>query len=374
MPTTEERLARLEGYFQDVITGNHPRWRAKHMDISQLSDITPNLGDITFGNAMFGQAFNRSIGFGDDFEAFWARDLYNRFYFRVGYTADYFRLGRPDRPGIEYDGEEVYTDGLTIRKNTIPYTAMVVGPIAYNLLGHDKTDFGCWHFSEDEIYSTYVGRRNITMSGQTGSIASNRLDEYDIDVKILLHDGTLSVFNISSLTDYFEMASIEYVNIDADIDVGEPGRTRRVHSYMDDNYNVHFRNMDALTIGIVLGNYQEDLAYFKNSALRLGSTYNIARLDQTLDETVDGDVTLTLEVTNNQTHDSIGSLTFDSLTWAFSHPITIPSASADPANPSAGEAVIWVSDGTGSGDAGDVMIKITAGTTKTHTLVDFSVV
>ncbi len=47
--------------------------------------------------------------------------------------------------------------------------------------------------------------------------------------------------------------------------------------------------------------------------------------------------------------------------------------SADPSNPAEGKFIIWMSDGTGSGDDGDIMIKITAGaTTKTGTLVDFS--
>lgn len=49
--------------------------------------------------------------------------------------------------------------------------------------------------------------------------------------------------------------------------------------------------------------------------------------------------------------------------------------SSDPTDPDEGAAVIWMSNGTGSGDDGDIMIKITAGaTTKTATLVDFSAV
>ena len=46
----------------------------------------------------------------------------------------------------------------------------------------------------------------------------------------------------------------------------------------------------------------------------------------------------------------------------------------DPSDPANGEFIIWQSDGTGSGDDGDLMIKITdsGGTTKTVTLVDFS--
>lgn len=46
--------------------------------------------------------------------------------------------------------------------------------------------------------------------------------------------------------------------------------------------------------------------------------------------------------------------------------------SADPV-PATGYAYLWVSDGTGSGDAGDVMMAINpAGTIETATVVDFS--
>ena len=47
--------------------------------------------------------------------------------------------------------------------------------------------------------------------------------------------------------------------------------------------------------------------------------------------------------------------------------------SSDPADPSDGEGAMWLSDGTGTGDEGDVLIKITVGeVTKTVVLVDFS--
>ena len=53
--------------------------------------------------------------------------------------------------------------------------------------------------------------------------------------------------------------------------------------------------------------------------------------------------------------------------------ITANELSADPANPAEGSFVTWMSNGTGSGDDGDIMVKITAGgTTKTITLIDFS--
>lgn len=53
--------------------------------------------------------------------------------------------------------------------------------------------------------------------------------------------------------------------------------------------------------------------------------------------------------------------------------IRIGEASADPDDPPEGQCVIWLSDGTGSGDDGDLMCKITAGgTTATGTIVDYS--
>ena len=53
--------------------------------------------------------------------------------------------------------------------------------------------------------------------------------------------------------------------------------------------------------------------------------------------------------------------------------ISLLPVSVDPEDPPVGACVFWVSDGTDSGDAGDIMVKITVGeTTKTVTLVDFS--
>ena len=53
--------------------------------------------------------------------------------------------------------------------------------------------------------------------------------------------------------------------------------------------------------------------------------------------------------------------------------LTLNEKSSDPSNPSEGQSVLWMSDGTGTGDDGDILIKITAaGVTKTVTLVDFS--
>jgi len=53
--------------------------------------------------------------------------------------------------------------------------------------------------------------------------------------------------------------------------------------------------------------------------------------------------------------------------------LTFTERSSDPTNPAEGNCVLWMSNGAGSGDDGDIIIKITAGgSTKTVTLVDFS--
>jgi hypothetical protein len=54
--------------------------------------------------------------------------------------------------------------------------------------------------------------------------------------------------------------------------------------------------------------------------------------------------------------------------------VTQEPLSSDPSDPDEGNSVQWVSDGTGTGDAGDVMLKVNvAGTTKVITLIDYSV-
>jgi hypothetical protein len=68
-----------------------------------------------------------------------------------------------------------------------------------------------------------------------------------------------------------------------------------------------------------------------------------------------------------------GNVVVDANTFPIVGGLAQTPLSADPSNPAAGDSVMWVSDGTGSGDAGDVMLKINvAGVTKTITLVDFS--
>lgn len=54
-------------------------------------------------------------------------------------------------------------------------------------------------------------------------------------------------------------------------------------------------------------------------------------------------------------------------------PIELTERSSDPEDPEEGHCKIWQSDGTGTGDDGDLMAKIrAAGVVKTITIIDFS--
>jgi hypothetical protein len=63
---------------------------------------------------------------------------------------------------------------------------------------------------------------------------------------------------------------------------------------------------------------------------------------------------------------------FNDLSNAFQVTI-LKQIEGNPPQPMAGKAIIWVSDGTGKGDAGDVMVAVNDGTdTKYGTIFDFS--
>lgn len=59
--------------------------------------------------------------------------------------------------------------------------------------------------------------------------------------------------------------------------------------------------------------------------------------------------------------------------WTLFDGVGFAELSSDPADPPEGEAIFWMSDGTGTGDDGDIILKIKAGgVTKTITWIDYS--
>ena len=84
---------------------------------------------------------------------------------------------------------------------------------------------------------------------------------------------------------------------------------------------------------------------------------------------------LTLSGNFSPNGDAEHKLGTETNSWNFVHGSTLAlkEKSSNPPNPAEGNSYIWMSDGTDSGDDGDIMVKITAGgVTKTVTLVDFS--
>lgn len=93
-----------------------------------------------------------------------------------------------------------------------------------------------------------------------------------------------------------------------------------------------------------------------------GSLRNAASLDA-------GDV---FEVEQTGTAVQYKTRLSDLVSFAFGN---VQEKSSDPSDPAEGYFVIWMSDGVGSGDDGDILVKVTAGgVTKTITLIDFSAV
>lgn len=82
-------------------------------------------------------------------------------------------------------------------------------------------------------------------------------------------------------------------------------------------------------------------------------------------QSIIGDISTTGNIDGSTFTGYGGLLTFDG--------VTIEERSSNPGDPPEGMCVIWLSDGTGAGGDGDLMVKITAGgSTKTGTLIDFS--
>jgi len=109
---------------------------------------------------------------------------------------------------------------------------------------------------------------------------------------------------------------------------------------------------------------------------RTGTTPNSMSADIDMNS---NQLTNLADATNNQHAATYGQLL--SMVGSGSHSITVStvsldSQSSDPSDPSTGSAVMWMSDGTGTGADGDILMKITdsSGTTKTTTLVDFSTI
>ncbi len=112
-------------------------------------------------------------------------------------------------------------------------------------------------------------------------------------------------------------------------------------------------------------------AFGKENGLKAQDFYDLIDtiVDKTILSLVAADVGL--GITSNPT---FAAVTVDTI---IGETLGMGELTADPDDPDGGKAVIWMSDGVASGDAGDIMMKISSpagsgAVTKTVTLVDFS--
>jgi hypothetical protein len=120
---------------------------------------------------------------------------------------------------------------------------------------------------------------------------------------------------------------------------------------------------------LAIGSSQDLKIYHSPSISYIEAANGELRVRQTTD---DGDITFQCDDGSGglATYLTLDGSTVDTIVHT---PLTITAQSSDPVAAIEGQAKIWMSDGTGSGDDGDIMVTITtaAGTVST-TLIDFS--
>lgn len=215
-------------------------------------------------------------------------------------------------------------------------------------------------------------------------------DEFD---KVVYRDGT----SPNQLTDNLDLNSNKIVNLGAPVnnsdamrlqDVTDDGKTAKATAvtiddtgaeYTSDNVegalaelgglnaitdaeSTQLQNIDSVTITNTQWGY-------------LGAAdQGVSTTDAVTFTTVDTGQGANELYAMDQDVETTDGVTFDSVSGLAT--LGLVEQSADPSDPATGGSVLWQSDGTGTGDDGDILMKITDsnGTTKTATIVDYSTV
>lgn len=120
--------ALIQRIFAQVLTGDSVRWRAEHMKVDRLSDITTDMGSMTSGDLQIGQLGQRRVVMGDSWGGFKSYDEQQRPYVSFSQTdnIEYGRLGLPGSDKyIRYTPEnELEAHGSIILPNTVSHNAI----------------------------------------------------------------------------------------------------------------------------------------------------------------------------------------------------------------------------------------------------------
>jgi len=154
---------------------------------------------------------------------------------------------------------------------------------------------------------------------------------------------------------YSELANVE--GLQADDGEVETEVTFRIYLYSKTSLSTIYQNIDRI-MGIEL-DFERN--YARDNDEMLGTEIIIR--------------SKIMSYTNTFINDLSGAPVYPDVTFVDGDEIDFiayTALSADPSDPADGESVTWLSDGTESGNAGDLMMKITVGAiTRTKTVVEF---
>lgn len=217
--------------------------------------------------------------------------------------------------------------------------------------------------SEDVHPDNYV---NTTYSAGVGLSLDGT--EFNVDDVFLRNDGDTATGDYTFNTDTLHIDSTagrvgigttdshEKLHVDGNIQLGDGGLTDNEIIFGGGNYIRRYRWQNTRRYTEFDTSYNSD-----DAGVRFSANNDIMMaLRKDGNNRIPGKLGIGVDSIPTTTLDINGAIT--------QRPLT-----SDPSDPDDGHSVQWVSDGTGSGDAGDVMMKINVGgTVKTITLVDFS--
>jgi len=234
MPTVEQRLATLEQYFADALSGGHPRWRAKHTNISELSEISKDIGSVESGGGVFGQLLQRHVEFGDgDTDGFATFDEQNRPFWRTTYSTDYWVLGLADHWQIWYDKDtgNAAVNGRCNQVDSIPADRLALDDFATAFLSNDyfetttgfrlAADFAGgewsgsnpverWRVHEGNLYSIKTAG-DYEDGVYIGAGALRLMSPYEADYTSLYNDPPNQYYTPLRMQSYLESAAVQEV-------------------------------------------------------------------------------------------------------------------------------------------------------------------
>jgi hypothetical protein len=329
-------------------------------------------GTIFMGGAGPNTATTESVGTGLGYAALAAHTAGN------GCTAFGYRALGADVNGVDHTA--VGDRAMSSNSGGVGCCAFGKFSLQNNVSGGGNSGFGdsTLRYNTTGTWNTavgYIALENVTTGTGNTAIGFNAGHSISGAASNNIFIGYASGLNVSQKTDVTNSIAIganTYTNTNNQVVLGN---TNITHTYLygdvswTTTWNDAGTTFQAFTVDVTDTSSASGslLAAFRNN----GITYASIRKDGRITgANFVGTATSSYLVLNDASITRVGAAT---LLCNGGYGGT--ERSANPADPSEGCHVIWQSDGTGAGDDGDIMIKITAGgVTKIATLIDFSAI